>query len=271
VWSPELWKSVLRSNLPVGVALFLAQSFMNLPALVLGYVASAADVGIFSAAMKIVFMLLLVDRIFNALFLPAVTRYAVRGPQELEPFLTLMVKIVLIIVLPLTTFVMIGSPWAIQFVFGGVYNEAVPVLRILSWYVGLTVLNSVFVASLIGSGSERSYTRLMIIGSTFTAVTVVFLARASGITGAALGVVLGELLTVVLMGHRAGKIAGLHLTRAMAWPLVGGVAMTGTAILLDPLGDAAALAGSLAVFTSTLWLSGSLRKEEIAFLREKML
>jgi O-antigen/teichoic acid export membrane protein len=270
-WDPATWKAVLAQNLPVGIGAFFGQSFMNLPALVLAYVGSIVEVGVFSAAMKVVFMLLIVDRIFNALFLPAATRYAVRGRDIFEPFVRLMIKLVLVIVIPLTLVVIVAAPWAVELLFGSAYGDAAAVLRILAFYVGLTVLNSVFVVSLIGSGSERVYTRMMVIGSLITAVAVITLSYTHGTTGAGLGVVLGEFITAALMGYRAGKIASFHVIRTIAWPVIGGVAMAGTSLLLRPLGNIVALVGSLLIFFSTLSISGSLKKEEIAFLREKLL
>jgi O-antigen/teichoic acid export membrane protein len=86
-WQPSAWKEVVRRGVPVGFAVFLGQSSTNLPPLVIGILLTNFDVGMYSAAMKLVFLLLMLDRIFNAQYLPLLSRYAAtcadtgRGPR----------------------------------------------------------------------------------------------------------------------------------------------------------------------------------------------
>jgi O-antigen/teichoic acid export membrane protein len=271
VWQPSLWKRILSANAPVGFALFLGQSFLNLPLLVLAAVATTADVGQYSAALKIVFMMLLIDRVFNVMFLPAVTRYATRQKDDLNRFVLLTFKMVLIIILPLTVSLTILAPQMTNLIFGTSYNGATVVLRILAAYFGLTVINSVFVALLIGSGAESVYTRMMILGSVCAGCAVVALAVLMGIRGAALGVVFGELLTLVLMAWQATKVLHIRFARAMVTPVLAGALMVTSALVLQSLGSALVTIASIAVFFAIIFSVRALTRDELQFLREKLL
>jgi O-antigen/teichoic acid export membrane protein len=271
VWQPARWKRILSANVPVGFALFLGQSFLNLPLLVLAGVTTTADVGQYSAALKLVFMMLLIDRVFNVMFLPAVTRYATRQKDDLSRFVLLTFKMVLIIILPLTVCVSILAPDLTGLVFGASYGEAGIVLRILAAYFGLTVVNSVFVALLIGSGAESVYTRMMILGSVCAGIAVIVLAVLMGKEGAALGVVFGELLTLILMAWQSSHLHRLHLARTMATPIVAGLAMGASAMAFHSLGSVIVAIVSVAVFIVITVGLRTLTRDELLLLREKLL
>ncbi len=271
VWQPTLWKRILAANIPVGFALFLGQSFLNLPLLVLAGVTTTADVGQYSAALKLVFMMLLIDRVFNVMFLPAVTRYATRQRDELNRFVSLTFKMVLIIILPLTVCLSILAPQLTGLVFGTSYDGAGIVLRILAGYFGFTVVNSVFVALLIGSGAESVYTQMMILGSVSAALAVIVLAVVMGTEGAALGVVFGELLTLILMAWQSSRLHHLQLLRTMAAPLLAGLAMGASAMAFHSLGSAIVAIVSVAVFFVTIVGLRALTRAELLVLREKLL
>lgn len=271
VWQPTLWKRILSANAPVGFALFLGQSFLNLPLLVLAAIATTEDVGQYSAALKIVFMMLLIDRVFNVMFLPAVTRYATRQRDDLSRFVLLTFKMVLIIILPLTVCTVILAPLMTGLVFGASYSGAAVVLRILAAYFGLTVINSVFVTLLIGSGAEGVYTRMMILGSVLAGVAVVLLAVLMGAQGAALGVVLGELLTMLLMAWQSTRIHPLSFTRAMLAPVLAVALMIASALVLQSFGSVVMTVGSVMVFFAIIVSTRALKRDELHFLREKLL
>ncbi|HMK38280.1 MAG TPA: oligosaccharide flippase family protein, partial [Bacteroidota bacterium] len=61
-WNPSIWVELLRTNVPAGTAMFLAQSVANLPPIAIGILLSNADAGVYSAGMKLIFVLLIVDR-----------------------------------------------------------------------------------------------------------------------------------------------------------------------------------------------------------------
>ncbi len=193
------WASILRENLPVGFAMFVGQQVMNLPPILLAAMRTTAEAGIYTAALKLVFLLLAMDRVLNALLLPALTRVRATRPADLDHVAGLVARLVSILATAIVVPGMFLAPLVVQLVFGSAYGEAVMIVRILLVYVGLTLVNSVAVCLLLATGRERMYSRAMIVGSITLAAAMIALTPVWGTTGTALGAVGGELVTVALM------------------------------------------------------------------------
>ncbi len=268
-WQPAEWKSILASNVPVGFAMCLAQSATNLPPIILGWLVSNVDAGMFSAAMKITFLLLMLDRILNALFLPVVTRYLASHKDETGFLITTVVKFVLIVVLPTTVCGVAFAPIAVPLIFGSSYAEAIPLLQILMGYFLLTLVNSLFVCILFAAGRELAYTAAITIGSVVFVAAIVTGALLMGTEGAAVGVVIGELITVVMMARQARKTVDVFLWNAARGPIVAGVLMVGVVVLLQEQSVVIRSCAALAAFVAALFALKSVHANEIRFLRER--
>ncbi len=269
VWQPSEWKSVLASNVPVGFAVFFAQSATNLPPIAIGWLVSTADAGMFSAALKIVFVLLMLDRILNALFLPVATRYLSSRRDEAPLLISVVTKFVFIIVLPMTICGVMLSPLAISIVFGAGYAESIPLLQILMGYFFLTLMNSLFVCTLVGAHREREYTSAINIGSVIFVSGIVLGTFVFGAIGAAIGVVAGELCTVALMWLQVRKTLSISFWSSIVRPVVASCIMIASAVLFKEQSIILQILISLAVYVVTLLLLRGIESKEIQFLRER--
>ena len=268
-WQPASWKQILRSSVPVGVATFLAQSAINLPPIVIGILLTSADVGVYSAAMKLVLLLLLLDRIFNGLFLPVVSRYSASKPLDVQRLVSITIKVIVVVALPLTVCTVIAANEAVALIFGSGYEAAGTLAQLLVGYFAITLANSVFGCTLIGIGREKEYTRMLIQGSTFLVVAVVTLTLFLGINGAALGVLVGEFSILVLQVLETKKVISLKVTKIILRPALASIAMGFTAYVAREMNVVLVLVISMAVFAVTIVLVKGLAKDEIRFLRER--
>jgi O-antigen/teichoic acid export membrane protein len=268
-WMPGVWKDILTKGMPVGAAMFLAQSVTNLPPLAIGYFSSVADVGMFSSAMKLIFLMLLVDRLFNALFLPVVTRYFSSQPGEVHTLVEIVLRVVLAVVIPLAVAGIIVGREAITVILGERYEQATPLFNVLIGYFVLTVLNSTFVCILIGSGRENGYTKMVTWGSVVFCVATVACTALFGALGAACAVVVGEFVTLLLMMKEAAKVVRVSVAPILVRPLIAGVCMAGTALLLHEKSPLMVAAMALLVFAVVEALLRGITRKEIQFIRER--
>jgi O-antigen/teichoic acid export membrane protein len=269
-WQPREWKTILVQSVPVGFAAFLAQSAMNLPPIALGWFVSTAEAGVFSAALKIVFVLLMLDRILNALLLPVLTRYFSSRRDDVSYLLSVITKFVLIGVLPLTVCGVLLSPLAIAAVFGDGYAEAAPILQILMMYFLLTICHSLFVCTLIAAGKEKEYTFALNAGSIVFVVGIVAGTFLAGGKGTAFGVVVGELCTLLLMRYQMKKVVEVRLQNTLLRPVIAGAVMIACAAAMNGQQILLQVTSSLLAFVIALVLSRSISATEIQFLREKV-
>jgi polysaccharide transporter, PST family len=216
----RLWLAILRENLPVGFAMFVGQMVMNLPPLLLAVMWSNSEAGVYNAALKLVFLLLAIDRVLNALLLPAMTRVRETRPEDLARVTGLSIRIVLSLAGLIIVPGMFIVPTLLGLVFGGAYTGAESAARILLVYVGLTLLNSVAVCVLIASGQERVYSKAMVFGSIILAAAMVALTPLWGVTGTAIGAVIGELATVSFMMYAAAREVTVFIPAAFVRPVL---------------------------------------------------
>ncbi|MFN0158058.1 MAG: oligosaccharide flippase family protein [Bacteroidota bacterium] len=268
-WDPKAWGNILSENIPVGAATFLGQSVVNLPPILIAVFLSASEVGIFSAAMKIIFLLLILDRVFNALFLPVISRYYSHQPDQWPRLFAIALKTVVLLVLPIGVLGVVMSGSVINLVFGPGYGNATGVLAILLGYFVCTLVSSIFVNTLIVAGRDKKYTQIMFISTLILGILVVTGTVVFGLTGAAVGVVVAEAATMCLLGLEAQRIAGVSILPVIVRLLIAGAAMACVAFLLAGEHLAVMLVGTLSTFVITVAATKGVDKEEIRFLQER--
>jgi O-antigen/teichoic acid export membrane protein len=270
-WNPAEWGRVLRANVPAGAAMFLAQSVANLPPIVIGILLSNADAGVYSAGMKLIFLLLLVDRTLNSLFLPAATRYAVTRTEEFPALLSAALTAIVVVMVPVLIGTCIIARPAVSLIFGNGYEGAVPVVRVLTGYVLLTLLNSIMVCTLMAFGRTKTYSVIVSGGAFIVCVTVVICTALFGAAGAGAGIIAGESVMLFLLVRAVSRVSVLPPLAVLARPALAGGAMAASAVGLSGVPPLVSLAASSALFVIVLLLIRGLPRREIRYLRERLI
>lgn len=266
-----LWGSILRENMPVGIAMFVGQQVMNLPPILLAAMWTTTEAGVYTAALKLVFLLLALDRVLNALLLPALTRIRETRPVDLPHVAGLVARSIVALAGLIVVSGMFLAPWMMHLVFGSAYADAGLIARILLIYVGLTLVNSVAVCLLLAAGKERVYSRAMIVGSTVLAGAMLLLTPWWGPLGTALGAALGELVTVILMIRHASHEAPAFTRTSFIRPLI---AAGGAALPAYAFAGWSAPAAAAAAIGAFMLLAAALKvldAADLIFLKERFL
>jgi O-antigen/teichoic acid export membrane protein len=174
---------------------------MNYPPLALGIFNTTSDVGIYSAANKLVYSLLMGDRILLLLLIPASSRKYAQAPEAFREMLNEALKWIVILGLPIAVGGTLVADDLIILVFGIEYISSAAVLKVLIWYFLLTMLHSTFTSGLIGAGGEKSYSRIMVITAFMYLFFISVGAYWFGPLGVAFSVVVAEGLGLVLMSR----------------------------------------------------------------------
>ncbi|MGA9115209.1 MAG: oligosaccharide flippase family protein [Bacteroidota bacterium] len=269
-WEPGRWGTILKENLPAGLASLLGHSVMNLPPIVIGLALGTAEAGLFGAAMKIVFSALVADRLLNALLLPALTRQYPLGGEHLSRLVETALKALALVLLP----ALLAGIWCaepvMELVFGSAYVQAASVLAVLAGYVGCTVLNSVLVSTLVAGGKEALFSRIMMVSAGLQALLLVPLTAASGITGAAWAVVAGEAVAFVLLARAVEMSMPISITRVLARPLLAGIPMMLWLVFSRDMPPFLSVPVSVVLFGVAATAFGVFRREEMRYLKEKL-
>ena len=269
-WNPGYWWKILKDNIPVGTGMFLGQLVINLPPIVLGLVAGTAAVGRFSAASKIVFLFLLIDRLFNTLFLPVISRHLSRQNTEAGKLFHVVLKGTTAIMVLVGIAGLLLAPWLTRVVYGHAYEDSFPLLEVLMGYVFLTVVNSVFVCTILGAGRTRSYLRVTAIGGAVLALAVVVCTVLLGEWGTTIGVVLGEAAAVGMSMFEARRIIPGPAAGTLASIAIGAVGILALPTVRFAVGPALSVVAGGALVIAVIVVFGGMRSDEIRYLRERL-
>ena len=208
------WKQMAGESLPLGVGTVLGQISANLAPVVLAILMTNVEVGLYSAASKLVVFLLLIDRVLGVLLLPASARLQASSPAQLSVRLGEAMKWILIAALPICLGGMLVSKDLIRIVFGENFVAASGLFGILVWFLCFTMIHTVYTSGLVAVAPSNVYGRVMMIGAVIYTLAVVLLTKFYGLYGTVFGVVVSEGLTLLIA--RAHLRPHLRITPVVA-------------------------------------------------------
>lgn len=226
-------KDIIRSSMPIGIGSILGSLTVNLPTLAIGIFLTNYEVGIFSAAIKFVFFLLMFDRVLSTIFLPASTRLLISSPDSLINMMRQARKWIVIITLPICIGGTLLADKIIMAVFGSAYLPAAMIFKILIWFFFATILHTIYSSGMIASGNEKRYGNVMIIGSVLYVVFIFVGTIVFGVSGSAVGMVLAEIGTLVIMVYRFNQFISLGKIESF-WKIILSVLIMGGVIAMFP-------------------------------------
>ncbi len=159
----SLYKDLLSSAFTIGSGSFFTQTLQLLPPIVIGIFLTTKDAGIYGAAIKIIFIAMMVDRIFVNLLLPNLSAQWVSNQNAAKINLQKVSRIMLLFGGTLALFIAIASPLIISVVFSSEYAESAVYLPVLTILLFFTFLHSIFAFGLVAIGEDRHF-----FNSTFT-------------------------------------------------------------------------------------------------------
>ena len=217
---------LLKAAVPVGLATLFYQIPLNLAPIVLGIFHSPALVGNFSAGYKIIIFLLIIERVFYYLFLPIVSRQHKETPERLPHTFAFFIRVIFSLTLPIALGGIVLAPDIIRLVYGPGYDSAALVLQILLAYFCATPVNTIFGYGLVAMDRERKFLKVIALTSALSLVSIVVLGIFLKGWGASLGLLAGELASIVLMKGELNRIVQFPVARHFLKTLVPALAMS---------------------------------------------
>jgi len=260
------WKSLTLRAFPLGAGSLLAHVSVNLPPLVLGILMTNSDVGIYSAAGKLVTLLLVVDRVIATVLLPASARSFGRSADILSQMLNGSLKWMILIGLPLCTGGSILARRIMPLVFGDRYAAAGDVFSVLIWFFLATLLHTVYTTGLIASGQEKLYGRFMMISAAVYLCSTVGLTLLFGAIGSAAAVVGSEAVAVIIMARGLRRFVKLEVPASALKSILAAAAIAVVLFLLGSTGLWLSVVSGAAVYTLVLFATRAIGRNDIAEL-----
>jgi O-antigen/teichoic acid export membrane protein len=266
-FDPRQWLALARAAWPIGTAGVATQVHVNFGLVGLGLLRTDTETGLYSAAFRLVFFLLMLDRVFYTVFLPVVTRVQAQQQERLPELAGTVVRLILCVALPLCAGLGLLARPVLAAVFGPGYEASAPTLQVLAWFLPASMLNSLASYTLVAAGLERKFMRNALLGSLVSVVFGLVGITALGVLGAAVGVLCGEVTVLLLMSVDFLCLVRPKFELRTAAPLVAAAAIVPVCLLLSPYPLGIPVAASVVVYTGLLLVLRGITAQDLGLVR----
>jgi O-antigen/teichoic acid export membrane protein len=187
------WRPLLRDIVPYGLAAAAGFLYFRVAVVLLSLVSTERETGLYSAAFRIVEVLMIVPQLAVGAILPILARAASDDPDRLAYAVRRAFRGAAVFGCGLAVVLAIGAPFTIALVAGPEFAEAVDMLRVQAVGLGVALVTSVFTYALL---SLRLHRELLLANGAALSVSVgltLVLGSAWGGMGAATAVLVAEL------------------------------------------------------------------------------
>ncbi len=155
-WDPPFWKQTLKRSWPVGVSIAFNLIYFKADTLILSWVRSSAEVGIYSAAYRVLEIAITIPFMYAGLLLPLLSRaLAEQNKPRFTHLLSRSVDVTMLLILPMMAGAwLLGTP-LMTLVAGKDFTASGAVLPILMLAVGVIYLNVIFSHAVVALDAQR--------------------------------------------------------------------------------------------------------------------
>jgi O-antigen/teichoic acid export membrane protein len=260
------WGLMLRKSLPLGLGTMLGQISINLAPLVLALLMTNVEVGLYSAASKLIFFLLMFDRVLGVMLLPAAARLQAASPDQVANRLGEALKWIVLTALPLCLGGMIVAEDIIRVVYGEPFLPAAGLFSILIWFLCFTMIHTIYTSGLIAVAPSKVYGRVMALGAVVYAVTIVGFTRFYGLHGTVAAVVISEGVTLLVARKALQPYLALRPVVRLERIVLAAAAMVAVVLAVHARGLLLTVGAGAIVYGASLWMLKVFTLQELTAL-----
>jgi O-antigen/teichoic acid export membrane protein len=270
-FAPKVWWEMLRPSLPIGLTVMFTMFYYWNGTTLLSKLRGYEAVGIYSAAFRLAMGFAFAGLAFSGGVFPLFSRLFVSDPRRSIRALELALRFMLMLVLPVAAFGAMFAQPLILLLYGGGYQGAVSLLRILVWWGVCACLNSLLSNFFISTDRPGTVTVQTGLALGINLVLNFVLIPAIGAVGTAVSIVAAEATSLFFL-------AVLHLcspAHVRVRPFLGNglrvvVALAVAAIAamaVNRWGVAIGLPVGLVLYGLLLFATGAVGKDDLTILR----
>lgn len=226
----EFWKVSIKEALPFAITGISINIYTWIDTIILAFLKGSEVVGYYTAAYRLVIVLLVIPVIVNTVVFPLMSRYHVSSKDNLKYSFEKLFKFMALIGIPLGVGTIIVAEKVILLVYGTEYIPSVIALQILVWSLVMIFLRSPFERLLEASNKQFSVTKIFFIGAIFNIVLNLIFIPIYSYVGAAIITVLTDILVLIILihvtrdiGYKISLNAKLDLIKIIVSSLIMGI------------------------------------------------
>jgi O-antigen/teichoic acid export membrane protein len=248
---------------------FLAAIFAQPEILILSRLSTEAQVGFYSAALKIVNLWQIVPQTFMANVFPVLSRFFHLADNRFEIVQQKAVKYLLGVSLPTSAGIVVAAEPIIRLFYGSGFEEAVMPLRILALSIPIFSVNAVLWRVLVARGKQAAVLRVLsvsVVARVCAAVLLIALLASLGAALATLAILALHTVLLAIAVRREGIEFGIvRLGERFAVAALGMAALT--ALFVSQLELVFVVPLAALVYALLIWLLRAFSPDDIALFR----
>lgn len=203
-------KGYLKSGMPFLLSGILAMINCNVDRIIIGYMRSSGEAGIYSAAYYIIlFLTNVVTVIFMPVFPQLISFFHEKKFEALEKLVNSISKVIIMVCVPATVGGILLSKKIILLLFGKEYYTAYVPFSILMVYILLLFVREVYGYGLNAWNREKIYLKVVAISSMVNLILNLMLTPKYGMNIAATITLISEIINLVLMRKYAKQVVNV--------------------------------------------------------------
>jgi len=240
--------AMVKKGLPFGIHRIFYYIFFQLSILVLSLTTTNVEVGIYSAAYKLVLMLIFLPSLMTSAVYPALYQLGESDKDRHQNTIEKVFKILSAVGIAGSVLIFVLAGPLTEWLYAGKFNESIPILMIVSWFLALECMS--FSLGDVLTTTNRQWQRTLIQGSALLIlfILIMVLNPVLGIYGAAYALIIVE--GYIFFGYyilvRRG-VYKIRIWRQLPVVILASVLMALIAWILNDLNPlvASALAGTV--------------------------
>jgi len=232
----ELAKQIINAALPIAFIALLGALTFNVDLIMLGWWRTAAEIGFYSSAQRIVQLLTTLPAIIASATFPTLSRLVGQGKEsEVASLMERGITTLLLVAIPLTVGGAILATPIIDLVYGHAYAPAASVLQIL--IVTMLFFPSALIVNMVLSyDKQKSVAKFIALAGVANVLLNFFLIPPLGIVGAATATLISQGLSITLIWTLMKKVNNFHTIRYLKKIALAAVVMGVVSFSLNKLG-----------------------------------
>ena len=190
----EKCKPILRESFPIFFSSLMIMIYYNLDMVMLGYMKTQSEVGIYSAAYKIFLTGIIPFSLILLSFFPSLSKTGLIAGKDFKNLIKNYSIFLVSCGVLMTLILYFFSQELVSVIFGSRYLQAAPVLRILSMNALVISINILFGNPLIAWGKQKAYSAAITLGAVTNIILNFILIPGYSYTGAAFATLLSEVV-----------------------------------------------------------------------------
>lgn len=217
----KFFYGTIRNSAPIGLSYFLIGIYYNLDQVMLGFMSTQSDLGCYSAAYKIFYVVIIPSSIILNAFFPQMSRFS-NDFEKLPQLLGTYSKLMFIAGFFICFFGLLNAGTIIHLIFGGEYFSSVLLLKLLLINAALVFVNMTYGNPLLAWSRNRQYLTAIMFGAVTNVVLNFVLIPVYKSTGAAVATICSEVVVFGGVFYYYRKYTGV-----IHFPLLAKVFMSG--------------------------------------------